>query len=72
MLVSLAVDALKLSRDDGQDPRVRLQAGGRFQSLLRQLNFEEEAAEIEKKPEKKKAKLPKKIADPRSLLRVVK
>ena len=76
MLVSLAVDALRLSGDEGQDPRVRLQASGRFQALLRQLNFEEEAGEIERadvrKPEKWKAKQPKKTADPRSLLRVVK
>jgi len=76
MLVSLAVDALRLSRDEGQDPRVRLQASGRFQSILRQLNFEEEVAEIQradgKKQEKSKAKPPKNVTDPRSLLRVVK
>ncbi len=37
VLLSLAVDALRLSRDEDQDARVRLAAAGRFQSLLRQL-----------------------------------
>ncbi len=45
VLLSLAVDALRLSREEGQDARVRLQAAGRFQSLLRQLGLE--AAEEE-------------------------
>ena len=45
VLLELAVDALRLARDDGQDARVRLTAAGRFQSLLRQLGLE--AAEEE-------------------------
>lgn len=44
-LLELAVDSLKLSRDEGQDPKVRLTAMGRYQALLRQLGLE--AAEEE-------------------------
>ncbi len=40
VLLELAVDALRISRDEGQDARVRLSAAGRFQSLLRQLGLE--------------------------------
>ncbi len=39
VLLSLALDALKLSRDEGE-ARVRISAAGRFQSLLRQLGLE--------------------------------
>ncbi len=39
VLLSLALDALKLSRDES-DARVRISAAGRFQSLLRQLGLE--------------------------------
>ncbi len=45
VLVDLAVLALRLSQGQGEDARTRLQAAGRFQSLLRQLGLE--AAEEE-------------------------
>jgi hypothetical protein len=40
-LLDLAVDALTLARDPAMAPAIRLSAAGRFQQLVRQLNFEE-------------------------------
>ena len=50
-LLSLAVDALQLSRDDSQHARIRLSAAGRFQSLLRQLGLEAAEEEEERRGE---------------------
>src|SRR5262245_46084568 len=41
-LLALAVAALELAQDASQKPEIRLSAAGRFQQLVKQLNFEEE------------------------------
>jgi hypothetical protein len=40
-LVALAESALDLARDEGVKPEIRLSAMGRFQQLVKQLDFEE-------------------------------
>jgi DNA-binding CsgD family transcriptional regulator len=75
-LVSLAVDALRMSRDRAIGPQARMTAAGRFQALVKQLRLvaRAEAQNVPVEPPKRKTfQLTQRTGiDPRALLTAVK